>query len=279
MVLIDMVFHYDDIVNEYNGTLGFLGVQQVIVSFPSEKYYEIVYDLGIRTLLYYVNDKFDVINFFAIEDNELPIDVKNIVRLKESVVEVDEADSEDSGYKSNETDNNGCNASGYFDYDSKELENAMLLSYGLWNCFSSLKPQQGRRDHINLRYAKGEPPILYEISKGNDKHNINLQNKRCSYSLWELTGIPCPDAIKELLYKVGKRSTGVKAMKPPSLVTLDDRPATTRKRDKDEALKRKTKWLQQGEASQDSASTQRQLLFGESFDQSIFGPSPSYLEY
>ncbi|KAM3323604.1 hypothetical protein P3S67_004755 [Capsicum chacoense] len=152
MMLIDMIFHYGDewireqeilysrklvhkwegydsdllsfidIVNEYSDTLRFLGVQQVIVSFPSGKYYEIVGNQGIRTLLSYVNDKFDVMNLFAIEDSELPVDVENIVRLKEFVVEVDEADSEDSGYNSDETDNDGCNASDYSDYDFEELE-------------------------------------------------------------------------------------------------------------------------------------------------------------
>lgn len=151
MVLIDLVFHYGgewireqkilysrnlvrkwegydsdllsfiNIVNEYNGTLGFLGVQQLIVSFPSGKYYEIVGDQGIRTLLSYVNDKFDVINLFAVEDSELPIDIENIVRLKESVVEVDEAESEASDCNSNETDNYGGNESDYSDYDSEEL--------------------------------------------------------------------------------------------------------------------------------------------------------------
>ncbi|KAH0778504.1 hypothetical protein KY290_004931 [Solanum tuberosum] len=89
MVLVDLVFHYGgkwirepkllyerklvhkwegydsdllsyiDITNEYINILGYVGVQQLLVSVPSGKYYEIEGDEGIRTLLSFVNDKFD----------------------------------------------------------------------------------------------------------------------------------------------------------------------------------------------------------------------------
>ncbi|MCE5166666.1 hypothetical protein HAX54_023718 [Datura stramonium] len=101
-----------DIVNKYNGTLEFVGVQQLIVSVPYEKLYEIVDNEGIRTLLSLVNDKFDVINLFVVEDCDLDVDVgniithkvvedcdldadvENIVGHKESVLEIDEARSD-----------------------------------------------------------------------------------------------------------------------------------------------------------------------------------------
>ncbi|KAH0727839.1 hypothetical protein KY290_003562 [Solanum tuberosum] len=89
MVLVDLVFHYGgkwirepkllyerklvhkwegydsdllsyiDITSEYINILGYVGVQQLVVSVPSGKYYEIEGDEGIRTLLSFVNDKFD----------------------------------------------------------------------------------------------------------------------------------------------------------------------------------------------------------------------------
>ncbi|CAN4093682.1 unnamed protein product [Withania somnifera] len=40
----------------------------------------------------------------------------------------------------------------------------------------------------------------FEISEGNDKFIVSLKSKRCG-RVWELTGIPCPHAIKALQYK------------------------------------------------------------------------------
>ncbi|MCD7447764.1 hypothetical protein HAX54_034749 [Datura stramonium] len=126
-----------DIVNEYNGTLGFVGVQQLIVSISCEKLYEIVDDEGIRILLSLVNEKYDVINLFAVEDCDLDIDVENIVthkvvedcdldidvenivRHKESVIQVDKVGSD---CYSNGTDIDSKDVSDYYDYDSEELE-------------------------------------------------------------------------------------------------------------------------------------------------------------
>ncbi|KAH0641173.1 hypothetical protein KY290_037302 [Solanum tuberosum] len=69
MILVDLVCHYDgEWIREpkllYERKLvhkweGYVGVQQLIVSVPSEKYCEIEGDGGIRTLLSFVNDKFD----------------------------------------------------------------------------------------------------------------------------------------------------------------------------------------------------------------------------
>ncbi|XP_060210408.1 uncharacterized protein LOC132637315 [Lycium barbarum] len=41
----------------------------------------------------------------------------------------------------------------------------------------------------------------YEVSEGNDKHIVNLSTKKCICRVWDLTGIPCPHAIKALHYK------------------------------------------------------------------------------
>ncbi|MCE2055339.1 hypothetical protein HAX54_042433, partial [Datura stramonium] len=142
MVLIDLVFHYGgewirkpklfysenlvhkwegfdsyllsfiDIVTEYNVTLGFVGVQQLLVSVPCGKLYEIEDYEGIRTLL-----SLNIVRHKVIEECDLDVDVENIVRHKESVLEVDESDSD--CYNS---DTGSEEVSNYSDYDSKELE-------------------------------------------------------------------------------------------------------------------------------------------------------------
>ncbi|PHU04632.1 ABC transporter C family member 5 [Capsicum chinense] len=371
----------EDIVNEYNDTLGFLGVQQVIVSFPSKKYYEIIGDQGIRTLLSYVNDKFDVINLFAVKDSKLPIDVENIVRLKESVVAVDKADSENSDCNSDETANDSGNDSDYSDYDSEELEglleavkiilpNAMhrycmrhieanwrrnrkiskqMSKIVWWYAWSTYKEKlddnlkelaelseevkdellhfpiktwcgvfldtvcknqkvesnltesfnswileardkaiigmlEAIRIKVMKKFVKHEKEVKSWDTKWSPKDieiyneylkiaNVCELNFNGDYGVWELTGIPCPHAIKELLYKESDPREEIhwwytketylltyylklqpvpgpkfwkidpaEAMEPAPLVTLAGRPATIRKRDKDEALKRQTEW-------------------------------------
>jgi len=124
MVLVDLVFHYGgkwirepkllyerklvhkwegydsdllsyiDITNEYINILGYVGVQQLLVSVPSGKYYEIEGDEGIRTLLSFVNDKFDVINLFVVDDCELDVDVENITKMLETVVVIDDVSTD-----------------------------------------------------------------------------------------------------------------------------------------------------------------------------------------
>lgn len=41
----------------------------------------------------------------------------------------------------------------------------------------------------------------FEITEGKDKYTVNLEKKRCTYRLWDLSGIPCPHAIKALMYE------------------------------------------------------------------------------
>ncbi|KAK6789727.1 hypothetical protein RDI58_013527 [Solanum bulbocastanum] len=57
-----------NITNEYKDKLRYVGVQQLIVYVPTEKYYEIE----------------------VVEDSELDVDVENIIRMKESMVVIDE---------------------------------------------------------------------------------------------------------------------------------------------------------------------------------------------
>ncbi|KAG5622026.1 hypothetical protein H5410_007244 [Solanum commersonii] len=53
---------------------------------------------------------------------------------------------------------------------------------------------QGYEIHFNGDFG-------YEVHEGKDKHTINLQLKRCTCRVWDLTGIPCSHAIKALIYQ------------------------------------------------------------------------------
>ncbi|WMV46763.1 hypothetical protein MTR67_040148 [Solanum verrucosum] len=149
MVLVDLVFHYGgkwirepkllyerklvhkwegydadllsyiDITNEYINILGYVGVQQLLVSVPSGKYYEIEGDEGIRTLLSFVNDKFDVINLFVVDDCELDVDVENIIKMLETVVVIDDVSIDCT---SDGTENDSDTSNDNSDYNSEELE-------------------------------------------------------------------------------------------------------------------------------------------------------------
>ncbi|KAK4376116.1 hypothetical protein RND71_006793 [Anisodus tanguticus] len=60
----------ENLVDQFKN-LGFIGVQQLVVTGPSGKYYEMEFDTGIRTLLYLVSDDFCVINMFVVDEFEL----------------------------------------------------------------------------------------------------------------------------------------------------------------------------------------------------------------
>ncbi|WMV42661.1 hypothetical protein MTR67_036046 [Solanum verrucosum] len=110
---------YIYITNEYINIIGYVGVQQLIVFVPSGKYYEIEGDEGIKTLLSFVNDKFDVINLFVVDDSELDVDVENITKMLETVVVIDNV-STDCTYDGTENDSGTFNDNS--DYNSEELE-------------------------------------------------------------------------------------------------------------------------------------------------------------
>jgi len=49
----------------------------------------------------------------------------------------------------------------------------------------------------------------FEISEGEDRHTVILEQQRCTCRLWDLFGIPCAHAIKALLYKKQDPTLGI----------------------------------------------------------------------
>ncbi|KAF3669419.1 putative DNA-directed RNA polymerase I subunit rpa1-like [Capsicum annuum] len=92
----------------------------------------------------------------------------------------------------------------------------------------------------------------YEVTEGENKYIVNLKEKRCTCRIWDLTGLPCPHAIKAMKHKKMKPKTEIskyyskeitlqvdpsQAMEPPEMVKLVGIPKSERDRQKDEALK------------------------------------------
>ncbi|KAH0712573.1 hypothetical protein KY289_008532 [Solanum tuberosum] len=115
--------------------------------------------------------------------------------------------------------------------------------------------------------------LRYEVSEGEDRHTVNLVEKKCTCRSWQLTGIPCPHAIKAMLYQKIEPKNEINwwyskeaylmtyreklmsvrgeqfwnvlpehAMVPPDLVKIVGRPKTKRTREKDAAIKRAGEW-------------------------------------
>lgn len=113
----------------------------------------------------------------------------------------------------------------------------------------------------------------YEVVEGVDRHVVNLARKKCTCRTWDLTGIPCPHAIKALEHdkieplnemhwwyskeayllvyqpKIqpvrGEKFWKIdlsQAMQPPQIHKLVGRPKLKRVREKDEARKREGLW-------------------------------------
>ncbi|WMV58460.1 hypothetical protein MTR67_051845 [Solanum verrucosum] len=119
----DSVLSYIDITNEYINILGYMCVQKLIVFVPSGKYYEIEGDEGFRTLLSFVNDKFDAINLFVAEDSELDVDVENHhILLKVGSTKVQIIDDVATDCTSDGTENDSDASTDNSDYNSEELE-------------------------------------------------------------------------------------------------------------------------------------------------------------
>lgn len=98
-------------------------VEQLIISVPTGKFYKIEGDEGIKTLLSFVNERFDVINLFVVEDNKLDVDVENITKLKQCEVEVEiETNESDVDCTPDGTDNNSDTAPIESNFNSDELE-------------------------------------------------------------------------------------------------------------------------------------------------------------
>ncbi|KAH0641025.1 hypothetical protein KY290_036391 [Solanum tuberosum] len=115
----------------------------------------------------------------------------------------------------------------------------------------------------------------YEVTEGADRHIVNLREKKCTCRTWNLTGIPCPHAIKAMEHKkmIPKKEIHwyyskeaalavykhklqpvrgepfwkcdpLHAIEPPELVKLVGRPKLMREREKDEVVKRQGVWKQ-----------------------------------
>ncbi|MCD7453201.1 hypothetical protein HAX54_020006 [Datura stramonium] len=59
---------FRNIVSEYTTRFKFVGVQQLIVTNPSGRYYEVEEDVGIRLLLSLISEEFFIINLFPVDD-------------------------------------------------------------------------------------------------------------------------------------------------------------------------------------------------------------------
>ncbi|OIT22616.1 hypothetical protein A4A49_52984 [Nicotiana attenuata] len=113
----------------------------------------------------------------------------------------------------------------------------------------------------------------FEISEGEDRHTVILEQQRCTCRLWDLFGIPCAHAIRAFLYKKQDPTLGIhwwyskqarqlvyqhklqpvrggrfwkvephQAMDPPLLGKMVGRPKLKRSREKDEARKSQGQW-------------------------------------
>ncbi|XP_019252809.1 PREDICTED: uncharacterized protein LOC109231615 [Nicotiana attenuata] len=116
----------------------------------------------------------------------------------------------------------------------------------------------------------------YEVNEGTtEKHRVNINLKKYTCRTWDLTGIPCPHAIRALLYKKvnpvseihwwftkeaylstyahklepirGEKFWNIEpthAMDPPLLVNMAGRPKVKRTREKNETINRQGEWSQ-----------------------------------
>ncbi|XP_070057722.1 uncharacterized protein [Nicotiana tomentosiformis] len=118
---------YNDLVDEYISNLGYIGVQQLIVNGPSGTYYEIEGDYGIKTLLDFVNNQFNVINIFPVEECAPSINVPNIIHHNEH----DEPHELEANTDCDESDN--CDGNEYVvssNYHSDRLEKLFTQKKG-----------------------------------------------------------------------------------------------------------------------------------------------------
>ncbi|KAK4342667.1 hypothetical protein RND71_038483 [Anisodus tanguticus] len=259
---------FKDFVDEFNEKLGFVGVQQLIIAGPSDKYYEIEDDVEIRQLFCLVSDKFSVINIYAVEECELAVTLPNIVHHTKTYAAVASAVSDGCSSESEEESDDGINPDD-FDYNSEKIEvTEHFIEYK--HCGMSFKDIAEARKFMNLhalvckeelvflksdnirlrcRCEEGCPFIClismdkgregcrvktlntqhecndkfnnnrvdyltiahyfkrklqdddgYEVLEGKDKYIIKLERRRCTYRMWDIFGIPCPRAIRALLY-------------------------------------------------------------------------------
>ncbi|KAH0645325.1 hypothetical protein KY284_033209 [Solanum tuberosum] len=75
---------HKDICDEFTSKLGLSRVKQLLVTRPSEKYYIVDGDDGIRAILSLLCEKFKVVNFFVVQEGELTVFAQNITQYSES---------------------------------------------------------------------------------------------------------------------------------------------------------------------------------------------------
>ncbi|XP_059310901.1 uncharacterized protein LOC132062331 [Lycium ferocissimum] len=85
----------------------------------------------------------------------------------------------------------------YFDSVCKnwQVENNLVESFNNWVMNARFKPIIKMLEEKELR------DDAYEVSHSVDRHRVNIELKRCICRTWDLTGIPCPHAIRSLLYR------------------------------------------------------------------------------
>uniref|UniRef100_A0A3Q7G1B2 Transposase MuDR plant domain-containing protein n=1 Tax=Solanum lycopersicum TaxID=4081 RepID=A0A3Q7G1B2_SOLLC len=75
---------HKDICDEFTSKLGFSRVKQLLTTGPSEKYYIVDGNDGIRAILSLLCEKFKVVNFFVVEEGEFTVVAQNITQYVES---------------------------------------------------------------------------------------------------------------------------------------------------------------------------------------------------
>ncbi|KAG5591721.1 hypothetical protein H5410_042235 [Solanum commersonii] len=184
---------YIDITNEYINILGYVGVQPLIVYVPSEKYYEIEGDEGIKALLSFVNDKFDVINLFVVDDSELDVDVENITKMLETVVVIDNV-STDCTYDGTENDSDTFNDNSNYNFEELEEKLQVNPKYKIKEMRVDLKTAFNINAHFE-KCKRAKRTIL------EDMEGSFCDDYKKLVGVWDLIGIPCPRSIKAILYK------------------------------------------------------------------------------
>ncbi|KAJ8559534.1 hypothetical protein K7X08_003592 [Anisodus acutangulus] len=130
-------------------------------------------DNGIRTLLSFVNDQFDVINLFAIEDSELAVDVENIGIHKETLIDVDDAATDCySGSDSSSEDGSDCS-----DYVDEELEALAKEKNSAYNVQTE-NSLQVQTQNSNFNKEQGEQIVtnITELYQNQEQHAVNQMN-------------------------------------------------------------------------------------------------------
>ncbi|KAG5620163.1 hypothetical protein H5410_005381 [Solanum commersonii] len=108
-----------DIVNEYTIRFEFVGIQQLIVTDSSGRYYEVERDIGIRQLLSLVYEEFlfyFIINAFVVKECGVYVSIPNIVQYVESFFSIVTKVGTDYSESESEVMHDTS------EYDSEELE-------------------------------------------------------------------------------------------------------------------------------------------------------------